>query len=244
MTMLLYNTDRTDVRRWSLSAGFVVAIHAAIMFAALLGYSRPDLAGTASQLMTIDLVDAPPNPERKLDVAPGPQMQEAPAPTPEPQKQEQAEQEIIPPAPLQQTPVVVAPPEQKQKPKPDKDKPKPIAEKPRPDTIPAPRTTAPPQAAQAARANYMGMLTAHLQRFKQYPPGARSAGEQGVATLSFTVSRNGQASGGRIAKSSGSAALDAETLAMLRRAQPLPSFPPEMAQSSLSFNAPIRFSLR
>ena len=201
-----------------------MAIHAAIMSAALLGYSRPDLAGTAS-LMTIDLMDAPPNPERNLNVAPGPQMQEALAPAPESQKQERAEQE--------------------QNPTPVKDKPKPVAEKPQlPDTNAAPRTTAPPQAAQAARANYMGMLSAHLQRFKQYPPAARAAGEQGVAMLSFKVARKGQASGGRIAKSSGSAALDAETLAMLRRAQPLPSFPPVMTQGSLSFNAPVRFSLR
>jgi len=145
---------------------------------------------------------------------------------------------------LQQNPVVVAPPEQKEKPKPIKDKPKPIAEKPpQPSADPAPRTTAPPEAAQAARANYMGLLSAHLQRFKQYPPAARAAGEQGVATLSFTVSRNGRVSDGRIVKSSGSAKLDAETLAMLRRAQPLPSFPPEMTQSALSFAAPIRFSL-
>ena len=238
-------TDRSEVRRWSLSAAFVVAAHVSLLAAGMFWFTRHNnFAGIGSQPMTVDLVDAPPNSEpRKLDVAPGPEMQQAPAPTPEPEQQAKVEQEQIPPAPPQQNPVVVAPPELKEKPKPIKDKP--IAEKPPQATdAPAPRTTAPPEVAQAARANYMGLLSAHLQRFKQYPHAARSAGEQGVAMLSFTVSRNGEVSCGRIAQSSGSAALDAETLAMLRRAQPLPSFPPEMTQSSLSFTAPIRFSLR
>ena len=245
-TTLQPPTDRSEVRRWGLSAAFVVAVHASVLAGGLFWYATTDPIGTGSQPMMVDLESVPPNPEpRKFDVAPGPDMQQAPAPIPEPEMQKKVEQKQIPPAPLQQNPVVVAPPEQKEIPKPIKDKPKPIAEKPpQPSADLAPRTTAPPQAAQAARANYMGMLSAHLQRFKQYPPAARSAGEQGVATLSFTVNRNGQVSDGRIAKSSGSAKLDAETLAMLQRAQPLPAFPPEMTQGSLSFTAPIRFSLR
>ena len=101
-----------------------------------------------------------------------------------------------------------------------------------------------PQAAQAARVNYNGLLSAHLQRYKQYPSGAKAAGEQGVAMLSFTVSRNGQVLSARLARSSGSSALDAETMAMIRRAQPLPSFPPEMTQSSASYTVPVRFFLR
>ena len=250
-TTLQPPTDRSEIRRWSLSAVFVVAVHASVLAAGALWFVRHnDFAGTGSQPMMVDLESAPPSNEpRKFDVAPGPEMQQAPAPAPapepEPEQQKKIEQEQIPPAPLQQNPIVVAPPEQKEKPKPVKDKPKPIAEKPpQPSADPAPRATAPPEAAQAARANYMGLLSAHLQRFKQYPTAARAAGEQGVATLSFTVSRDGQVSDGRIAKSSGSAKLDAETLAMLQRAQPLPSFPPEMTQGSLSFSAPIRFSLR
>ena len=47
-----------------------------------------------------------------------------------------------------------------------------------------------------------------------------------------------------LARSSGHAALDAETMAMIRRAQPLPAFPPEMRQSSLSFTVPVRFAIR
>jgi protein TonB len=62
--------------------------------------------------------------------------------------------------------------------------------------------------------------------------------------LSFTVGRGGQLLGSRLARSSGSAALDAETQAMLRRAQPLPAFPPELPGTSLNFTVPVRFSIR
>ena len=36
---------------------------------------------------------------------------------------------------------------------------------------------------------------------------------------------------------------DAETMAMIRRAQPLPAFPPEVTQGSMSFTVPVRFAI-
>jgi protein TonB len=141
-----------------------------------------------------------------------------------------------------------------------KRKPEPVKPKQRSHQPPAPRTTATPKAerqaslttsaaegraaAAAALPSYRDRLAAHLARYKQYPTQAKAAGEQGVAMLSFTVGRHGQVLGSRLARSSGHADLDAETLAMIRRAQPLPSFPPEIAQASLSFTVPVRFSLR
>lgn len=125
---------------------------------------------------------------------------------------------------------------------------------------PAPRTTAAPKAerqaalaaapsagraaAAAALPSYRDRLAAHLARYKQYPAASRATREQGTAMLSFTVGRGGQVLGSRLARSSGHPALDAETLAMIRRAQPLPPFPSEITQSSLSFTVPVRFSLQ
>lgn len=239
--------DQSEVRRWGLSAAFVVAAHVALVAAGLITYTNPDVIGTASQPIMLDLESAPPTPDpQKLDLAPGPQMQEAEPPPPEPEKQPEVVEEQIAPTPLQEKAEVVAPPE-KPKPKPVvvKQKPKPIVERPKkPTDTPAPRTTATPQAAQAARASYNGILSAHLQRYKQYPSGAKAAGEQGTAMLSFTVSRSGQVLGTHLARSSGSSALDGETMSMIRRAQPLPSFPPDMTQNSASFTVPVRFNLR
>ena len=144
--------------------------------------------------------------------------------------------------------------------KPTPVKPKPVradAKKPT-DALPAPRTSAAPRAERqapaasaatagasaAAIASYNQLVAAHLQRFKQYPPGSKAAGEQGTSRLSFTLGRGGQVLGSRLAGSSGHQALDGETLAMVRRAQPFPSFPPELRQGSISFTVPVRFFVR
>ena len=209
-----------------------------------------------------------------MDLAPGPVMQQADAsPPPEPAKQELVQEEIAPTAP-QPKPEVEAPPEQKTPtpPRPEPativpDRPTPAPAKPKPvraeakkpaQTTPAPRTTAAPRAERqapaasapsagasaAALASYNQRVAAHLQRFKQYPPASKAAGQQGTARLSFSLGRGGQVLSSRLAGSSGHAALDAETLAMVRRAQPFPAFSPDMKQASMSFNVPIQFSIR
>jgi protein TonB len=209
-----------------------------------------------------------------MDLAPGPVMQRADAsPPPEPATPETV-QEPIAPTPPQEKPEVVAPPEQKTEPAPPKPEPAKIVPERKPAPVkpnvvraeakkpteapPAPRTTAAPRAERqapaasaisagasaAVMASYNQLVAAHLQRFKQYPPGAKAAGEQGTARLSFSLGRGGQVLGSRLAGSSGHAALDGETLAMVRRAQPFPGFPPEMKQGSMSFNVPVQFSIR
>ena len=254
--------DSSEVRRWSLSAIAIVLIHAGLIALALLWYARPIPVGTTIDAIAVEFAPASSAPEiREQDIAPGPEMQEADAPPPEPPKQEQAI-ESIPPAPVQPDPAVVAPPMLELRPRIEPDKPKPVEAQPtkKPDRQPpAPRTTAPPKAARvgpeinstasgasaaAAAADYGARLAQHLQRFKQYPAASRAAGEQGTARLSFTVSRSGGVLSARLAGSSGSGALDAETLALIRRAQPLPAFPPEMREASRSFTVPIRYSLR
>src|SRR5882757_6538794 len=209
-----------------------------------------------------------------MDLAPGPVMQQADAsPPPEPAKPETVQEQIAP-TPPQEKPEVEAPPEQNAQPAPPKPEPAKIVPEPKPapvkpkvvraeakkptETPPAPRTTAAPRAERQAPAasaisagasaavmvSYNQLIAAHLQRFKQYPPGAKAAGEQGTARLSFTLGRSGQVWGSRLAGSSGHSALNGETLAMVRRAQPFPGFPPEIKQGSMSFNVPVQFSIR
>jgi len=48
----------------------------------------------------------------------------------------------------------------------------------------------------------------------------------------------------RIARTSGSAALDQETIDTVRRAQPFPSPPPNMPGETFEFTVPIRFNIR
>ena len=84
------------------------------------------------------------------------------------------------------------------------------------------------------------MLVAQLERNKRYPPGA--AGEHGTVKLEFRIDRRGHVLASRIVQSSGSAALDEETLALARRAQPFPPPPADVSDDQLSFVVPIRYA--
>jgi protein TonB len=91
---------------------------------------------------------------------------------------------------------------------------------------------------------WQNALAAHLGRFKRYPSQARSRGEQGTATVAFTINRDGRLLNSRILQSSGSSLLDDETLTMLARAQPMPKPPITAPDSALSFVVPVRFDIR
>src|SRR5215218_6649435 len=265
-------SDQAAVRRWSASAFAIAAAHAALIALALNWYTQRPVPGVSLPAIMVDMapVSSAPQPTQ-MDLAPGPVMQQADASPPEPAAAE-AVQEQIAPTPPQQKPEVVAPPERKTEPTPPKPakaepekKPSPVrpkvvradAKKPT-DAPPAPRTTASPRAerqapaasavssgaAAEALASYRQMVAAHLQRFKQYPPAAKAAGQQGTARVSFTLSRSGAVLSAGLGGSSGHSALDAETLAMVRRAQPFPAFPAEVKQASMPFSAPVAFYIR
>jgi periplasmic protein TonB len=267
------SADGAQGLRWSSSAVAIIALHAALIALAI-GWYRPlTPPGIMLPAIMVDMSPVTSAPQTtQLDLAPGPVMQQADASPPEVAKQEAVEEQIAP-TPPQEKPEVVAPPEQKratpQKPEPAKVTPeqKPVPVKPKivgadakkpNEAVPAPRTTASPKAERqapaasavssgasaAAVASYKQMVAAHLQRFKQYPPAAKAAGQQGTARVSFTLTRNGGVMSAGLGGSSGHSALDAETLAMVRRAQPFPAFPSDVKQSSMSFSAPVAFYIR
>ena len=145
---------------------------------------------------------------------------------------------------------------------------KPVPEKPKPvrkeakkptDAPPAPRTTAPPRAERqapaasaisagasaAAMASYNQRVAAHLQRFKQYPPAAKAAGQQGTSRLSFSLGRGGQVLSSRLG---GIVGPSRRWMPRRWRWSAAPSrfrhSRPDMKQASMSFNVPIQFSIR
>ena len=220
-------------------------------------------ASSSPQPTPMDLAPGPVM--QQADASPPPEpakpqiVEEQIAPTPlqeKPEVEAPPEQKTQPtPSKLEPEPAKIVP---ERKPAPVKPKVVRVEAKKPTEAPPAPRTTAAPRAERqapaasaisagasaAVMASYNQLVAAHLQRFKQYPPAAKAAGEQGTARLSFSLGRGGQVLGSRLAGSSGHAALDGETLAMVRRAQPFPGFPPEMKQGSMSFNVPVQFSIR
>ncbi len=97
-----------------------------------------------------------------------------------------------------------------------------------------------PLPSSAAIVGWQRSLQAQLERNKRYPPGAN--GEAGTARLAFRLDRHGRVLTSRIVQSSGSAALDEETLALARRAQPFPPPPADISDDQLSFVVPIRYA--
>ena len=82
---------------------------------------------------------------------------------------------------------------------------------------------------------------AHLERRKRYPSGSRSRREEGVVHVSFAIDAAGNVLSAQISRSSGHPALDAEVLALVRRASPVPAPPPDVPRQ---ITAPVQFRIR
>jgi protein TonB len=247
--------DRREVLRWSFCAAAVALAHALVLLAL---WARPDYAemDAGAPVVLIELAPlavAPPAPER--DLAPGPQQlqtesrEEMREETPEEKPPELERVPDLTPAPNAAVtlPAIPEPPKQapRQQAKQEPAEAAPVPTAPPAAVAPAHRPASPPpgrvpQPSSAAMLGWQRALVAQLERSKRYPPGAH--GEQGTARLEFRIDRRGHLLSSRIVQSSGSAALDQETLALVHRAQPLPAPPPGVADAQLSFVVPIRYA--
>jgi len=195
-------------------------------------------------------------PAMLVELAPLPAAAPQPAPPPPPVKPVEPELPKLTPAPKPK--LAVAP-----KPKPKPRPPKPV-EPPKPQAKP---TEAPPQpaapaeqkpvakapsaaqpsasnAASKAKQTWQSKLLSHLSRYKRYPDDARRRGFEGTSKVRFTLDGKGKVLSVSLVGTSGSASLDRATLAMIRRAQPLPAPPPELlTNGSLELTAPFVYSL-
>lgn len=116
--------------------------------------------------------------------------------------------------------------------------------------LPPDRTTAAPAEGAASTPvsevlpSWQGLLLAHLERYKRYPAVAQQRRQRGVAYLYFTMDKNGKVLEYRLQRSSGFPLLDAEALALLLRAQPLPPPPAELGKDRLELSVPVEFFIR
>jgi periplasmic protein TonB len=115
---------------------------------------------------------------------------------------------------------------------------------PKPEEKPVPQVETPavmqPARAVATIATWRSQVLTILEHNKRYPATARARDEQGVTQFGFRIDADGHLMSRRIVKSSGSAALDAETLALLERAQPYPPPPPDFAGQEQVFQMNYR----
>lgn len=150
--------------------------------------------------------------------------------------------ELLPPPPVP-TMIQLPPPAPLVMPQIELASPPPTAP-PAPTAITAPPPATPVVVQGSGLPNFAGTLMSHLGRHKRYPAEAREQRHEGVATVRFSMDRNGQVLSARLEKSSGFALLDQEAMAILQRATPLPRIPDALTGDVLELVIPIQFSLR
>jgi periplasmic protein TonB len=229
--------------RWMLAAIAIILAHLAAAAMIVLGYAMIPAEPDVIPAIAVSLeTRAPVSPEQSFDPVAEQKVEQVDATPPTPPdvvqpKVEPPPEKIEPPPPVQSE---IALP--KAPPKPVEQK-KPVApQQPAQEARQAAAAREAVRVASVAASNvYASRVFGHLQRFKRdYPPGA--SGASGTVTVTFALSRDGSLLSSSIAKSSGNAALDQEALAMLRRANPFPPFPPEKPGAQESYNAPVNFA--
>lgn len=91
---------------------------------------------------------------------------------------------------------------------------------------------------------WQGALLAQLERVKRYPQEAMADHDEGVPTVTFTMDRLGHVLSVRLNKSSGHPLLDAEAVALPKRAQPLPVPPDSIPGNPITLTVPVEFYIR
>jgi periplasmic protein TonB len=202
---------------------------------------------------------APPEPEPQpspLAAAP-PETPAAPAEPPKPEVQpEPAKPEVKPEPPKPE----VKPPSPKPEVKPQPVRQREARPKPATKRDAGPGTRAPNAAKRAATpgpranaasgagagrssndANYRGLVSAHLARYKRFPAEAQGSGAQGSATVTFALDGGGRVTRAALVRGTGVPALDGEAVAMVHRASPFPA-PPD--HRPVSFTVPVSYRMR
>jgi colicin import membrane protein len=74
--------------------------------------------------------------------------------------------------------------------------------------------------------SYETVVSGKLALARRYPPEADASGAHGAAMIAFLIDDKGHVVKLKLLKSSGDAALDVESLALVMRAEPFPPPPP------------------
>lgn len=121
-----------------------------------------------------------------------------------------------------------------------------VTPEPPPDLTPveAPEAHAAPGARVTVPEDWTAQVLRRLARFQRYPERARSRRAEGVAHVRFVLDRTGAVNGVRLDRSTGDADLDAEAVALITRAAPLPRLPASIGAASVEMVVPIEFYLR
>ncbi len=89
---------------------------------------------------------------------------------------------------------------------------------------------------------WQSQLDAWLEAHKQYPKEAREYGQEGTATIRFTVAHDGHVTNVALVNGSGVGQLDSAAMQMLQGAD-VPAFPTTMPQAEMTVIVKIDYAL-
>jgi protein TonB len=204
--------DPDEIRRWAIVAAIVVLLHALVL-APYAYFYHPEEIGGDSTAITLDLTPG----DSAVD-----QSEQKATPEPPPQVEEPP-----PPPPPEAIPEEVPPPP----PPPPKVEEQPPQRQEQLEQTKGGASTIPP--------SWLAAVGRRLEHVRRVP--AKSFSRMVIVEVGFTVDRTGHVLSHAIEKSAGRPDLDAEAIAMIERAQPLPPFPQSMTQSEINLVVPISF---
>ena len=252
---------------WLLAALAALLAHAGVALAMLWQPRAESVQAPPAAPMVMDVAllaapqaqpsELPPGPEQtEAAPAPAPSVPEEPLPEPEPVEQEPLP-EVEPEVVLETRPEPPPAPQEVSEQEPDPDV---TTASDAPNDQAAPETTAPvslpaapsdvaaapsvgafSQQAADARQRWQSALQAHLERRKRYPRQAQMMRREGVPWVTFTMDRQGKVLAATLFRASGVSVLDEESLALIHRAEPLPTPPPEVLGETISLTVPVEF---
>lgn len=260
MTRLARIVQASGAGLWAASATVAIAAHIGVA-AALLTHTHQSEQGQPGSAIVVELAADPASTQGVLEAS-GPQApeevaasddaeashEEPPAPdSPSPKAAEEPqtrEQPIVEPAPPPAGPTEVVLPTPQPRERVEQEAAPPQRTIPSDARPPATQAAAGGGRASAARiATWRSALALRLAHAKRYPADAQARQQQGVAKVRFTLDARGHVLTRALVDSSGVASLDAESLALIERAQPFPA-PPSGISPPVEVVVPVRFSFR
>ncbi|MFV0296027.1 MAG: energy transducer TonB [Hyphomicrobiaceae bacterium] len=108
----------------------------------------------------------------------------------------------------------------------------------------APSIGSPTEAMKKALTAWQSRILDRSERNKRYPAGARRSRHQGTVIVRFKIDRRGRLVHAEIGATSGFSDLDAEAIAILKRATPFPVPPEGLGKTDITLSVPVHFKLR